>query len=148
MEKEKIDINSPVTGFVIEENFDSTAKTQSDAKPTSKVEKKAKPEVSNNIATKLPKSALKVKVKNTGFKSLGNIIKVIAFLVAIAVIFVHVIAAYLLFAFRPLYLAVCIGIVAFGLVVSLILLFLIYALGQILNQNYEILTILKSKDKK
>lgn len=87
-------------------------------------------------------------IKNTGFKCLGNIIKIIAFIVALAVIGVHALAAYILFAFRPLYISVCIAIVAFGLVLALIILFLIYALGHSINQNNEILSILKNQDKK
>ena len=148
MEKERKDINSEVAGFVIDEDLDLSSETEPKVKSSVKAKKKAKPPVSEDIAVKLPEKALDLKVKNTSFKSLGNIIKVISFIVAFAIVVVHVIAAYILFAFRPLYLAFCFGIVTFGLVVALIVLLLIFALGHILNQNYEILTILKSKGKK
>ena len=92
------------------------------------------------------KKALKKIPLSTGFKCLGNIIKIIAFLVALAIIAVHALAAYILFAFRPLYLSICIAIVAFGFVLALIVLFLIYALGHSINQNNEIIALLKDKD--
>lgn len=101
----------------------------------------------NKKETKLPQIKLPV-IKETGFKSLGNIIKIIAFVIAFAVIGVHALAAYILFAFRPLYLTVCIAIVAFGFAVSLIILFLIYALGHCINQNNEIISLLKNNKEK
>lgn len=87
-------------------------------------------------------------LKRTGFKCLGNIVKAISFLVALAIIAVHVLAAYILFNFRPLYAAVCFMIVTFGLVIALIVFFLIYALGHSINQNNEILYLLRKNDEK
>lgn len=84
---------------------------------------------------------------SSGFKSLGTIVKVIAFFVAFAVIGIHIFAAYLLFAFRPLYASICIIIVTFGLVLALIVLFLIYALGHTIDQNNEIIDLLKRDNK-
>ena len=117
------------------ENEEMNINSKSETKP---VKKAVNPK-------KLPKYR-PVIIKNTGFKSLGNIVKVIAFVVAIAVLAVFVLAAYILFAFRPLYRTICLAIVTAGLIVSLIVLFLIYALGHTINQNNEILALLKSKD--
>lgn len=93
------------------------------------------------------KSQKKTTVRSSGFKSLGTIVKIIAFFVALAVIGIHTFAAYLLFAFRPLYASICIAIVTLGLVLALIILFLIYALGHSINQNNEIIALLKKHKK-
>jgi len=140
MENKNIDINSTNTGFVIEED-NVTVEPKAVAKKPNKFFKKP-------INFKFKDIKNPIKIKTTGFKSLGNIVKVIAFIVALAIIAVHLLAAYILFAFRPLYLSVCIAIVTFGLVVALMVLFLIYALGHSINQNNEILALLKSKNDK
>lgn len=87
-------------------------------------------------------------IKPTGFKCLGNIVKLIGFLVALAIIAIHVLAAYILFKFRPLYMSVCALIVTVGFIIALIVLFLIYALGHSINQNNEILYLLREKSEK
>lgn len=87
-------------------------------------------------------------VKPTGFRWLGNIVKVIGFFVALVIIAVHVLAAYILFNYRPLYIPVCFIIVTVGFVIALIALFLIYALGHSINQNNEILYLLKKDNEK
>ncbi len=107
-----------------------------------KEEKKAKGKIKALKNIKIPT------IKATGFKSLGNIIKVISFVVAIAIFLVHILAAYILFAFKPLYLTISIAIVVFGLIVSLITLFLIYASGHIINQNNEIISKLNELKEK
>ncbi|MBE6733038.1 MAG: hypothetical protein E7561_03475 [Ruminococcaceae bacterium] len=140
MENKNIDINSTNTGFVIEED-NVTVEPEAVAEKPNKFFKKP-------INFKFKDIKNPIKIKTTGFKSLGNIVKVIAFIVALAIIAVHLLAAYILFAFRPLYLSVCIAIVTFGLVVALMVLFLIYALGHSINQNNEILALLKSKNDK
>lgn len=89
------------------------------------------------------KGDMTVLVHSSGFKSLGTIIKIIAFFVALAVIGIHTFAAYILFAFKPIYASICIAIVTLGLVLALIILFLIYALGHTINQNNEILDLLR-----
>ncbi|MDD6478431.1 MAG: hypothetical protein PUF48_01265 [Oscillospiraceae bacterium] len=81
--------------------------------------------------------------KNTEFKSLGIIVKIISLVVAFAVLGIHVAAAFFLFAFKPAYTTICIAIVLLGLIVSLIVLFLIYALGHCICQNNKILEELK-----
>jgi len=105
-----------------------------------KEEKKTKNKIDAIKNIKIPT------IKATGFKNLGNIIKVISFIVAIAIFLVHILAAYILFAFKSLYLTISIAIVVFGLIVSLIALFLIYASGHIINQNNEIISKLNGKE--
>ena len=108
--------------------------------------KKTKAKKMTEKKTNLIKNIKIPTIKETGFKSLGNIIKVISFVVAIVILLVFVLAAYILFAFKPLYLTVSIAIVVFGLLVSLITLFLIYASGHIINQNNEIISRLNEKE--
>jgi len=86
-------------------------------------------------------------VKPTGFRCLGNIVKIIGFFVALIIIAAHVLVAYILFNFRPLYISVCFIIVGVGFVLALIFLFLIYALGHLINQNNELLYLLRKNDK-
>ncbi len=140
MENKNIDINSTDTGFVIEED-NVTSEPEAVTEKSKKFFKKP-------INFKFKDIKNPIKIKTTGFKSLGNIVKTIAFIVAVAIIAVHVLAAYILFAFRPLYLSVCIAIVTLGLIAALMVLFLIYALGHSINQNNEILALLKSENDK
>ena len=126
MENEIFDINSS-----LETNESNTKK-----------EIKPKTDISY-IVNEPYKPDMTVVVHSSGFKSLGAIIKLIAFFVALAVIGIHTLAAYLLFAFKPIYASICIIIVTFGLVLALVILFLIYALGHTINQNNEILELLR-----
>ena len=116
------------------------------ANPTSATDDK-ETKATNPTAEKTVKKKLKP-VKPTGFRWLGNIIKVIGFFVALVIIAVHVLAAYILFNYRPLYITVCLLIVSVGFVIALIALFLIYALGHSINQNNEILYLLKKDNEK
>ena len=115
MDDKKIDVKSVETGFVIDDDTYFAPEEKQKKKPISNI--------------------LPFEIKTTGFKSLGNIVKVIAFIVAAAIILIHAFAAYALFAFRPAYTSICIAIVLLGLCVALIVLFLIYALGHSINQN-------------
>ena len=96
MDNEMIDISS------ISEDFKETEPLE--------VPKKSAKKSKNN--KKLPKIKIPI-IKETGFKSLGNIIKVISFVVAISILAIFVFAAYLLFAFKPLYLIACIAVIVF-----------------------------------
>ena len=80
------------------------------------------------------------------FKSLGTIIKAIAFLVAFAVLAVFLLAAYLLFTKDALFAAISIGIVITGIVIATIIMFLIFGLGHVICQNNEILKRLNKRD--
>lgn len=97
------------------------------------------------VSSKSPKKILKgfQLFKANGFKSLGLIVKIISFVVAISVLLGFIVAAYLLFAFKPIFITASIAIILLGLVISLISLFLIYALGHCIDQNNEILKLLK-----
>ena len=148
MENEKINTNSVINDFVTEESSKPTVKKKSSVQRLRNIKKIIDEKEAEGNAAKLPEIILNRDIKSTGFKSLGNIIRFIAFLVAIAIVGVHVLAAYVLFNFRPEYYTYSIGIITIGLVLGFIVLFLIYALGHIANQNYEILSILKTKNNK
>lgn len=73
------------------------------------------------------------------FKNIDKVIKVISFLVSIATFLIFAGVAVLLALFDPIFTVLSIGIAIFGIILSLILLFLIYGLGHIITQNNEIL---------
>lgn len=79
-------------------------------------------------------------------KGLGNIIKAISFLVAFAVLALFFVAAYLLYTRDPLFTAISIAIIIVGVIVATIIMFLIFAMGQIICQNNEILKKLNERD--
>lgn len=83
------------------------------------------------------------KYGNGIFKNLGTIIKFIAFLICFSVIIISFVAAYFIFNFNALFATVAAGIILFGTILGVILLFLIYGIGHIICQNNEILSRLK-----
>ena len=118
-------------------------------------EKKNIPESQmEDIISVSPKSA-KQKKKSTRpvyrygkgiFKSLGTIIKAVAFLIAFAVLAVFLLAAFLLYSRDPLFASIALGIVIAGVIVSTIIMFLIFGYGHIICQNNEILRRLEEMD--
>lgn len=72
-------------------------------------------------------------------KHIDKVIKAISFFVSIGTFLIFAGVAVLLVMMDKVFLAVAIGIGVFGILVSLILLFLIYGLGHIITQNKEIL---------
>lgn len=97
------------------------------------------------------KKAENKKVLNRNIKGvangLGSIIKAISFLVAFFVLAMFFAAAYLLYTKDPLFTAISIAIIIAGVVVSTIVMFLIFAMGQIITQNNEILKKINEKDR-
>ena len=79
------------------------------------------------------------------FKGLGTIVKVIAFLIAFAIIGVCFILAYFLYTAEPLYMAISLAIIIFGVLVGAIVFFLIFALGHVVTQNNEIIKRLNER---
>ena len=73
------------------------------------------------------------------FKHLGGIIKTIAFMISFVILIGSFVLAYFLFTKELLFMAISVAIIIFGTLLSLIVLFLIYALGHIVQQNNEIL---------
>ncbi len=87
------------------------------------------------------------KYGNGIFKSLGTIIKCIAFLICFTIIIGSFIAAYFVFTFDKTFLAIAAGIVVVGLIVGLINLFIIYGIGHVICQNNEILSRLNNRNR-
>ena len=83
------------------------------------------------------------KYGNGIFKNIGTIIKFIAFLICFSVIILSFFAAYFIFTFNALFLTIAAGVVLFGTILGIILLFIIYGIGHIICQNNEILSRLK-----
>ncbi len=83
------------------------------------------------------------KYGNGIFKNIGTIIKFIAFLLCFSVIILSFFAAYFIFSFNALFVTIAAGVILFGTVLGVILLFVIYGIGHIICQNNEILSRLK-----
>lgn len=73
------------------------------------------------------------------FKHLGGIIKTIAFMISFIIVCASFVLAYFLYSKDLLFMAISLAIIIFGTFLALIVLFLIYALGHIVQQNNEIL---------
>ncbi len=79
------------------------------------------------------------------FKKLGGIIKAISFVVSFFVFAVMLVIGFVLYKVDVFFKPFAIAIVIFGAVVALIIMFLIYGLGQVISQNNEILRRLEHK---
>ena len=75
----------------------------------------------------------------SAFKNLDKVVKTISFLISISTFLIFAVIAVVLYMFDSVFLILSIGLLIFGILLSLILLFLIYALGHIITQNNEIL---------
>lgn len=73
------------------------------------------------------------------FKKLGGIIKVISFLVSFFIFAVTLVLGLILYKIDAFFMPFAIAIVIFGALLALIVMFLIYGLGQVISQNNEIL---------
>lgn len=71
--------------------------------------------------------------------NLDKVLKTVSFIVAIGVFVVFVAIAAVLLFIDSIFTIVSVGLLVLGAVISLIFLFLIYAIGQIISQNNEIL---------
>ena len=81
---------------------------------------------------------------NTLFKNLGTIVKVISFIVAIAIIALVLGVAFLILKiFDSFFLPIAIGIVIVGTILAAFTFFIIYGIGHAICQNDEILRRLK-----
>lgn len=97
-------------------------------------------------AKKAEKKTLKGSDKGIS-KGLAVTIKAISFLVALIVFALFLVVAYLLYTKDPLFAAVSLAIIIAGAIFSTIVMFLIYAIGQILSQNNEILKKINERDR-
>ncbi len=86
---------------------------------------------------------LKTVYKKGLFKNIGNIIKAISFIIAFGIIALSFVLAFFLFSMDVLYMAIATAIVLFGTFTALIVMFLIYGLGQLLCQNEELIKIMR-----
>lgn len=76
------------------------------------------------------------------YKNLGNIIKIIAFVVAFAIIILSLVAAFILFSKTSFSIALGLALIIFGTVIAACVFFPLFGLGHILLQNNEILKTL------
>ncbi|MBQ7726706.1 MAG: hypothetical protein IJT66_06135 [Clostridia bacterium] len=76
---------------------------------------------------------------NGAFRHLDKIIKAIAYFVALALLLVFAGGAFLLYKMSKTFFLPAICLLAAGVLLSLMVLFLIYAIGHIISQNNEIL---------
>ena len=88
------------------------------------------------------KSSLKAVTENYGngvFKHLDKIIKAISFIVALMILLVFASVAAVLIMLDKIFSIVAVGVFIVGIVLSIIILFLIYAVGHLISQNNEII---------
>ena len=88
------------------------------------------------------KSSLKAVTENYGngvFKHLDKIIKAISFIVALMILLVFAGVAAVLIMLDKIFAIVAVGVFIVGIVLSIIILFLIYAVGHLISQNNEII---------
>ena len=88
------------------------------------------------------KSSLKAVTENYGngvFKHLDKIIKAISFIVALMILLVFAAVAAVLIMLDKIFAIVAGGVFIVGIVLSIIILFLIYAVGHLISQNNEII---------
>lgn len=78
-----------------------------------------------------------------GLKNLDKAIKLIAYVVSITFFLIFIAAAGLVFFLDKTLIFLCALILIFGAVISLIFLYLIYGLGEVIAQNKEILRRLR-----
>ncbi len=79
------------------------------------------------------------------YKSTGNIIKAIAFIICFSIIIISFVAAFFLFTKSTLSIAISIGVLLIGTLFSLIVFYPIYGLGCVICQNNEILKKLNNR---
>ena len=104
-----------------------------------------------DIKSTSKKSAVKNKFKSVSdnygrglFKNMGNIVKIIAFMVSAFVFLVFAAGGVVIYMLDAYFLVVSIAVVIFGVIAATITLFLIYAIGHLISQNNEILRRLDS----
>ena len=88
------------------------------------------------------KSSLKAVSQNYGngvFKHLDKIIKAISFIVSIGILLMFAAVAAVLVMLDKIFAVVAVAVFIVGIILSLMVLFLIYAVGHLISQNNEIL---------
>ena len=95
-------------------------------------------------ASSLPKTknSLKAVSQNYGngvFKHLDKIIKAISFIVSIGILLMFAAVAAVLVMLDKIFAVVAVAVFIVGIILSLMVLFLIYAVGHLISQNNEII---------
>lgn len=88
------------------------------------------------------KSSLKAVSQNYGngvFKHLDKIIKAISFIVSLGILLMFAAVAAVLVMLDKIFAVVAVAVFIVGIILSLIVLFLIYAVGHLISQNNEII---------
>lgn len=99
-----------------------------------------KESVSNKKPNFLSRIADFFKIKN-----IDKIVKIIAFVVSIAILLIFIAVAVVLVLIDEIFMIVAVALLILGLLVSLINLFILYGMGHILTQNEKIIEYLKRK---
>jgi len=95
-----------------------------------------------DISSSTPKERLNLSAKaysEGAFKNIDKVIKAIAVIVAVCIFLLFAAVAAVLFLFDSIFLILSIGLLIFGIILSLITMYLIYGIGHIISQNKEIL---------
>lgn len=88
------------------------------------------------------KNSLKAVSQNYGngvFKHLDKIIKAISFIVSLGILLMFAAVAAVLVMLDKIFAVVAVAVFIVGIILSLIVLFLIYAVGHLISQNNEII---------
>ena len=88
------------------------------------------------------KSSLKAVSQNYGngvFKHLDKIIKAISFIVSLGILLMFAAVAAVLVMLDKIFAVVAVAVFIVGIILSLMVLFLIYAVGHLISQNNEII---------
>lgn len=88
------------------------------------------------------KSSLKAVSQNYGngvFKHLDKIIKAISFIVSLGILLMFAAVAVVLVMLDKIFAVVAVAVLIVGIILSLMVLFLIYAVGHLISQNNEII---------
>jgi len=88
------------------------------------------------------------KYGNGIFKNLGSIIKFFAIMIFFIILILSLAGAFFIFMIDKNFLAISLGIVIAGTFLGLMVMFIIYGVGQIICQNNEILTKVKNIEKR
>lgn len=79
-------------------------------------------------------------------KNIDKIVKVIAFVISIAILVAFVFIAVIIAMFDKFFMIISVAILILGLIISLINLFILYGMGHILTQNNKIISLLEIDD--
>lgn len=88
------------------------------------------------------KSSLKAVSQNYGngvFKHLDKIIKAISFIVSLGILLMFAAVAAVLVMLDKIFAVVAVAVLIVGIILSIMVLFLIYAVGHLISQNNEII---------